>query len=203
MAAGRGLHSRLVAILKVGLPLLALLLLASLFLISPDDGLEGELVFSQGDLAALGSGLRITRPTFSGMTRGEDPFRFTAELVVPDAAPPTRAEVTGLSGEIDFAGGPGVAVAAETAELDIEAQRMALDGAVRVETTDGYRVTAPAMDVDLRGGVLEAAGPVETVGPMGSITAGSLRIAPGEAGPPVISFGDGVRLVYRPAGASE
>ncbi len=198
MAQGRGLHSRLVAVLKVGLPLVALLLLASLFLIPPDDRLEGELVFSRGDIAALGSGLRITRPTFSGMTRDEDPFRFTADLVVPDAAPPTRAAVTGLSGTMEFEGGPGVSLASQTAELDLEASRIALEGAVRLETTDGYRMTAPAMDVDLGAGVLEAVGPVETEGPMGRIEAGLLRIAPGPEGPRVISFGDGVRLVYRP-----
>lgn len=197
MAAAGGLHSRLVAILKIGLPLIALLALASLFLISPEDRLEGELIFSRGDLDELGSGLQIIRPTLSGMTRAEDPFRFTAEMVMPDAVPPTRAEVARLRGTMDFLRGPGVSLAAETASLDLEAQRMTLGGGVRIETSDGYATEAPTMEVDLRGGTLDAPGPVETTGPMGEIAAGSLRIAPGPAGPHGISFGNGVRLVYR------
>ena len=53
--------------------------------------LGGNVVFSPGDVEALGSGLRIDNPTFTGTTEGGDRFRFTAELVEPDAAPPQRA----------------------------------------------------------------------------------------------------------------
>ena len=58
------------------------------FLVQTDDRLGGDLVFSPGDVEALGEGLRIANPTFTGTTRGQDTFRFTADLVVPDAAPP-------------------------------------------------------------------------------------------------------------------
>ena len=79
MAAGPGLYSRVVAVLKVGLPLVAVGLLASLFLVQTDDRLGGNVVFSPGDVEALGSGLSINNPTFTGTTRGEDRFRFTAD----------------------------------------------------------------------------------------------------------------------------
>ena len=46
MAAGPGLHSRVVAILKVGLPLVALALLSGLFLAQPDDRLEAPAASS-------------------------------------------------------------------------------------------------------------------------------------------------------------
>ena len=102
MAAGPGLYSRVVAVLKVGLPLIALALLAGLFLAPREE--ERGVVFSPGDVEAFGEGLRISNPTFTGTTRGDDRFRFTAELVVPDAAPPERAAIerpagTNLGGE--------------------------------------------------------------------------------------------------------
>lgn len=205
VAVGAGFHSRAVAILKVGLPLVALGLLSALFLIPYEDGPRGELVFTKGDMAALGSGLRISGPTFTGVTRGEDRFRFTADLVVPDAAPPTRASISNLSGNVEFTSGLRVDLTAETAEADIEGQRLELLGDVGIETSDGYKATAPRMDLDLRSGVLEAAGPVEAHGPMGEIVAGSLRIAPGTGAGAgrMISFGNGVRLVYRPPGGAE
>ena len=84
-------------------------MLAALFLIQTEDRLgAGELVFSRADLAALGSGLRVTNPIFTGATESEDRFRFTAEVVVPDAAPPTRAAITAPAGELDCGGGPTI-----------------------------------------------------------------------------------------------
>lgn len=205
--AGPGLYSRVVAVLKVGLPLIAVAMLAGLFFISEDGRPGGELVFSPADLAALGSGMRVTRPVFSGVTETEDRFRFTAAEVTPDAAPPTRADVRELSGRIDFADGPGVDLSAETASLDLERQAMTLRGAVRAVTTDGYDLAADTVDVDLRAGGLVATGSVTGAGPMGDIAAGRLTVSPpeGETGDDArrFLFEERVRLVYVPPPRAE
>jgi len=212
MRAGAGggpdLRSRLVAILKVGLPLVALGMLSALFLIQNDDGLGGgELSFSEGDMAALGSGLRVTNPTLTGTTEANDRFRFTADFVVPDAAPPTRATMTRLAGEMHLTDGRAVDLKAAMGELDIRSQRLRLGGTVRIDTSDGYSLRSEAMTVDLRAGVLEASDAVETEGPMGRIDAGTLRVEPSgtegdKEGPRLISFGNGVRLIYHPPSPS-
>jgi lipopolysaccharide export system protein LptC len=209
MAIGPGLYSRVVAILKVGLPLVALGMLSALFLIQTDDRLGPGIRFTEGDMDALGSGLRISNPTFTGTTRGEDSFSFTAELVVPDAAPPTRASITAPTGELALSGGPVVALRAATGELDIEAQELALAGEVRIETSDGFEIAAERVTLDLRAGRLEAGGEggVATEGPLGRIDSGTLGIAP--AGPEAageprrFSFGGGVRVLYDPPPESE
>ena len=54
MPLGPDLYSRVVAILKVGLPLTAVAMLAGLFLNSQDRRGGGELVFSPADLELLG-----------------------------------------------------------------------------------------------------------------------------------------------------
>jgi lipopolysaccharide export system protein LptC len=199
MANGRGWHSRIVAILKLGLPLVALGLLSALFLVQTDDRIGG-VVFSQGDVEALGSGLQITNPTFTGTTRGQDRFRFTAAQVVPDAAPPQRAAITTLAGTIDLHNGPSVTVQADTGDLDIPTQRLDLSGKVTIETSDGYRIDADKATLDLRAGAFVAGDHVLSRGPLGRITSGSLHVAPaatsGEARR--FSFGNGVRLLYDP-----
>ncbi|MER2508172.1 LPS export ABC transporter periplasmic protein LptC [Amaricoccus sp.] len=201
---GRDLRSRIVAILKVGLPLVALGMLSALFLIQGEDGPAGGAIqFSEGDMAALGSGLRVTNPTLTGTTEAEDRFRFTADLVVPDAAPPTKATMTRLTGEMRLADGPTVDLTAATGELDIASQRLSLGGKVRIDTSDGYGLRSEAMTVDLGKGVMEATEAVSTEGPMGRIDAGTLRVEPagtkgGKEGPRLISFGNGVRLIYHP-----
>ena len=134
-----------------------------------DDRLGGNLIFSRGDIAALGDGLRISNPTFTGTTRGEDSFRFTAELVEPDAAPPERAKITTLAGEIALHNGPAVDVDAATGDLDIPTQRLDLTGQVRIETSDGYQIRAEKVTLDLRAGSLVAGDAVESTGPLGRI----------------------------------
>jgi len=200
MAAGPSLHSRVVAVLKVGLPLVALGMLASLFLVQTDDRLGGDLVFSPGDVEALGQGLRVTNPTFTGTTRGQDTFRFTADLVEPDAAPPERALITRLAGEILFHGGPVAGIEADKGDLHVPTERLDLAGNVRIRTSEGYRMVAEQATLDLKAGSLIAGNAVETTGPLGRINSGSLTISPaaesGEARR--FSFGNDVRLVYNP-----
>ncbi|HRO10362.1 LPS export ABC transporter periplasmic protein LptC [Amaricoccus sp.] len=200
MAVGPGLHSRVVAVLKVGLPLVAVGLLASLFLVQTDDRLAGNVVFSPGDVEALGSGLRIDNPTFTGTTSGNDRFRFTAALVEPDAAPPERARITTLAGTLQLHNGPEVTVSAERGDLDIPTQRLDLSGQVVITTSDGYRLAADKATIDLRAGAFVAGDEVLTTGPLGEITSGSLHVAPAAATGEArrFSFSDGVRLVYDP-----
>lgn len=205
MATGPGLHSRIVAILKVGLPLVAVGLLASLFLVQPDGRLGGNVVFSSGDVDALGSGLQITNPTFTGTTRSDDRFRFTAAKVVPDAAPPKRAAISELSGTLDLKDGPEITLSAREGDLDIPTQRLDISGDVIITTSDGYRMATDRATIELRAGALVASGQVTSTGPLGEITSGTLHVAPstesGEARR--FSFSDGVRVVYDPADPSQ
>ena len=205
MAGARDLYSRLVAVLKVALPLVALGMLSALFLAPGDDRPGGDLVFSRADLAALGSGLRISDATFSGRTRGEDVFRFPAVSGVPDAAPPSRAQITDLAGSMDLVGGPTVTLTAAGGDLDIAEQRLRLAGAIDIETSDGFRVRTEAMEIDLRAGRLDAGTPVLTEGPMGRIEAATLTITPADDSGDSrrFLFGNGVRVLYDPSASTD
>jgi lipopolysaccharide export system protein LptC len=200
MANGPGLHSRVVAVLKLGLPLVAVGLLAALFLVQTDDTIGGGVMFSRGDVDALGSGLRITNATFTGTTESEDRFRFTADEVVPDAAPPERAAITRLAGTVELKDGPVVTLAADTGDLHIPTQRLDMAGAVTITTSDGYRMLADKATLDLKAGTLVAGDAVETSGPLGQITSRNLLVMPaaptGDA--QRFSFAGGVRLIYDP-----
>lgn len=199
------LRSRVVAILKVGLPLVALALLSTLFLMHSDDGFQGGgISFTHGDMEALGEGLSVDNPILTGTSANNDRFRFTADRVIPDAAPPTRADMTRLAGDIELARGTRINLSAPTGAFDITNQRIALTGPVLIDTSDGYHMNAETMDIDLAQGVLEARQDVETKGPIGTITSGTLRIEPKNPESDdtrLISFGNGVRLIYLPSAA--
>ncbi|WP_424930346.1 LPS export ABC transporter periplasmic protein LptC [Amaricoccus tamworthensis] len=200
MAEGPDLYSRFVAISKIVLPLTAIALLAGLFLIKSDDDFGGEITFSQSDLEQFGKGLRISNPVFSGFTKSRDAFQFTADLVVPDAAPPQHAEITSLSGKIDYVNGRTITVESNSANLDIPGQMLDLNGDVSLGTSDGYGVSAPRLSLNLGNGTLKGDERVQTKGPVGQIDSGSLEIRPSSSDSQsrIFSFGKGVRLVYDP-----
>lgn len=204
MALRPEVHSRVVTILKLGLPLVALALVASVFLVQTEDRLGGTIAFSQSDLAELGDGLSLRNSVFTGTTRSNDRFRFTAALVVPDAAPPKRATITTLDGRLDLTDGPTVTLLADTGDLDIPSQRLDIAGNVHITSSDGYDLTADKGTIDLVSGSFVAGDTVRTTGPVGAITAGNLHVTPdaatGEARR--FSFSNGVHVVYDPPNPS-
>lgn len=198
VAKGLGVHSRVVTVLKVGLPLLALGLMSALFLFSIRDDFESEPIFSDADLEAFSEGLQVSRPTLSGRTRGNETFRFIAEAAIPDGAPPTRVAIRDLTGSFTFMDGQEIEVTARAADLDLAGDVMELQQHVTVSSSDGYQISAEIMRLELRPGTIDAEGAVHAVGPMGEIWSETLEIVPSTKDPNrrVISFGRGVRLLY-------
>ena len=143
---GRGLHSRVVAILKVGLPLVALgLLLGALPRSSPTTAPAAASCSRPATSRRSAAASRISNPTFTGTTRGEDRFRFTA------AHGRARRRAAAAGGDhpaqpatSSWRDGPTVAVSAATGDLDIPTQRLDLAGEVEIATSDGYRIARRA-----------------------------------------------------------
>ncbi|MEC9432264.1 MAG: LPS export ABC transporter periplasmic protein LptC [Pseudomonadota bacterium] len=182
---GTGGYSRLVRWLKIGLPLLALALLSSLFLIPQDKVFEGGLVYSTADLISLGEGLQVTNPRIEGATAAGEPFVVEADSATPDGPDPSLVELARVRGAFEQGAGEAareIRLTAETGRLRPREQALSLSGAVRLETSDGYVVTTDRVSADLRAGRAEAPGPVRAEGPQGSIEAGSFRAERGPHG---------------------
>ena len=76
-------YSRTVAYLKVLLPLTALALLSTLFLISRGIDTEAVIPFAQKDIEERMRGQQLTAPFFSGTTSGGDEIMVTASTARP------------------------------------------------------------------------------------------------------------------------
>ena len=79
-ARARSGYSSLVRWLKVLLPLMAVALIAAIFL-SPQGG-SGSL--PPAEVARLAAGLQVENPVFKGTTDDGEPFEVTATVAVPD-----------------------------------------------------------------------------------------------------------------------
>jgi lipopolysaccharide export system protein LptC len=209
-------YSRVVRGLKVGLPLLALALLSAIFLLPREQAFDGGLVYTDADLLALGEGLAVENPRIEGATTDGEPFVVEADRAVPDSPDPAQVDLEDV--RATFAqDGRRIRLSARAGTLRPRDQTLALEGDVRLETSDGYRVETEAIRADLAAGSAVSPGRVLAEGPQGSIEAGAFRarrvreLPEGEAPEALdgLSPGDylwfekGVRVRWRPARPGE
>ena len=197
-----GVYSRWVGILKIGLPLIAVGLLSTVFLVQREDTFEGGLVFTKVDLATLGDGLTISNPRFSGLTDAGDTFTLSAARAVPDSSRPKIVEMTDISADYSQSGGMSVtATAAQGVALMVE-QTLELAGGLTALTNTDYEFNAEGGLFDLRSGAFESAGQVRIIGPGQQLIAGKMRVTtPDNGDNQIFLFENGVRMTYDPQAA--
>lgn len=188
--------------LKIALPLLAAGTLALIFLGSRDNVGE-RLGLSPEDRAALGEGLRLFSPTFTGATERGEPYALTADWALPDGPNPEKIDLSGLEGRINMADGREVIASAPEGQFRPKARGLTLSGGVEIDSSDGYSVRAESAELDGVARILTSDSPIEAWGPSGRIKAGSMRATRDELGNDVVRFDGGVRLVFRPDGARD
>jgi lipopolysaccharide export system protein LptC len=199
MAADR--HTRLVGWLKVALPLLALALLATLFLVSDQIDPEDALPYAEVDVVDRAREPRMTAPSYAGTTSDGASLTLTADEARP-ATGEAPAEAQGVMLELKTPDGGRTEIRAAAVEIDRAAQEMVLSGGVTVATETGYRLDTAEILARMDRSGLESRGAVTATGPVGELIAGGMLLSqdlqtPGDY---VLVFNQGVRLVYRPGG---
>lgn len=190
-------HSTLVVWAKTLLPLGAIALLSTLFLIARLRPVEDPSI-PFADLDALARDEQVSAPAFSGVADDGSILAITARSARPGTGSQNSLSLQDVRGTVDAPGGRRITFAAGDGVLRTEAGSARFSGPVTMETTGGYSITAGTLLVDLDGGQLEAEGPVTAEAPYGSLTAGRLVAETPEGGGARVIFQGGVRLVYRP-----
>ena len=195
-------YSRLVRVLRLALPLGALALLSSLFLLW-ESREPGRLPYSDIDIDALLRLPSLTRPTFTGVTSDGATIRLTAD----SASPGSDGGAAGAAAasprlEIRTQAGQTVTATATEARIDPAGQLLLLSGGFGVETDIGYAVQGEALLAALNQTRLESLRPVTAQGPQGTIDAGRFVLDRDPVGATaLLHFKGGVKLLYRPKAA--
>ena len=192
-------YSRLVAFLKVVLPLAALALLSSLFLLSRSVDPTDTLPYGDGQLPdRLRGGQVMTEPFFSGQTDQGEEILFTADAVRPGEGG-EGASATAMRGQIALQGGNVVAMMSDSGQFLPESDLATLSGDVEFNTSSGYQLRSEELRSSLSGLAVESPGAVRGSAPIGNLQAGrmELRRDPG-TGQAQLLFTNGVKLVYDP-----
>ena len=194
-------HSTAVAWLKVLLPLAALGILSTLFLVSRTINPDDAIPFAEVDVEDRIREPRVTAPTWAGMTEDGSALTVTAAEARPAGAAGDDANATALRAVLDLPGGGRADLQAATGRLDLAANRLVVEGGVVITTSTGYTLRTAALDAALDRTGLTAPGTIEGDGPGGHLTAGSMELTATGDTPQryVMVFKNGVRLLYQPA----
>ena len=204
MAWSDSFHTHFVAWAKIILPVAALGLLSTLFLISRSVDPTANIPVAQIDLEQRAGELGVTNPSFAGVTAGGDQVRFDAARAKPDAQDPDRMQASAVVARIRLLGGAVIDITSDEADMYQRDATATLTGDVHVTTSTGYDIRTDTLRARYDELLAETDGPVHGTGPEGVLTAGRMRLAADEAtGDAYLLFTDGVELVYKPGGIEE
>lgn len=194
-------HSRVVGWLKVALPLAALAILSTLFLLADRIDPEDALPYAEVDVEDLAREPRMTAPTYAGTTSDGASLTLSADEARPEAEG-KPASLAGLRLELVTPDGSTTALSAASAVMDEAAELILMSGGVSVTTTTGYEVETAEIAARLDRSGLESRGEVTATGPAGSIRADGMVLSQDNQTPGsyVLVFKGDVRLVYQPGG---
>ena len=192
-------HSRLVGWLKVALPLSALALLSTLFLLADRIDPNAAIRYAEVDVEDLAREPRMTAPTYAGTTEDGAALTLSASEARPEAdgAP---AKAAGLRLELATPDGGRMDLLAAEAVMEDAARQVLMSGGVTLTTSSGYRLETAEVAAKLDRTGLESRAPVVATGPAGEIRAESMVLSQDNRTPGayVLVFKGGVRLVYQP-----
>jgi lipopolysaccharide export system protein LptC len=194
--AGDG-YSRMVAWMKILLPLLALAILSTLFLVSRTIDPTQSIPYADVDVEGLARDQRIGAPAYSGMTEDGAAIRIAAERARPEDGG-KRMIAIAPSARIDLPGGRSITIAAAAGSIDQTSGIAALEGHAVIASSDGYRVETDSLTARLDRTGMDSGGPVTGTAPFGDLTAGKLVLVQSADGGYVLRFEGGVKLIYRP-----
>jgi lipopolysaccharide export system protein LptC len=193
-------YSLLVAWLKIVLPLIALAILSSLFLLSRQIDPAAVLPASDPGLADRLREPRLTEPVFTGVTPDGSAVTVTAVEMRPLPGSLTEGTARTLTVRVETPGGNIATLAAPKGQLDTAAKTLALSGGVTIVTADGYSLAAPDMDASMATSELNATGGVTGESPFGTIRSRMMYVTrnPDHPDTQIVDFIGDVRLLYLP-----
>lgn len=201
-AAGSGDGwSRLVAWLKVVLPLAALGALSTLFLLSDRIDPGDALPFAEVDVEERLREPRMTEPTYAGVTEDGSSIEVTAAEARPAQDGVKGQSAVDVIGVLTTPDGVVTNLVADAADLPLDQDEVVFTGNVVLDHETGYRVRTEKMTASLLRTDVRSDVPVVADGPLGQITADTMRLTQDGAGGDgyLLVFNGNVKLIYQPS----
>jgi len=198
MAQSIASYSRVVAWLKILLPVSALALLSTLFLFSRAIDPDQSIPFATVDVKQLAREPRITAPEFSGMTADGAAITISASSAKTDPTNLDDGTIDRLTAEFQTPDGAEITARANQGAIE-DAKIVRLEGDVQIDTSSGYRISTRELVSDLDKTLITSEGAVVATGPVGEIQAGKMVVnLENETGTSMLIFKNGIKVLYDP-----
>ena len=202
MASYDDAYSRLIFWLKVTLPLIALAILSTLFLVSRAIDPSQPIRFADVDVDVSAREQIIGGPTFSGVTIDGAAITVSAASAKPGLYGSEGVIANDLRASIVTPGGIEIIITARFGKIDSVSQTAELVDDVVLETSTGYLIQTGRIVTSLAATEIFSGGTITASGPLGQIIAGQMvlrqKFDQKLKSTYELVFKNGVKLIYDP-----
>lgn len=194
-------HTQLIGWLKIVLPLVALVILSTLFLVARTVDPDDAIPYAEVDVEERLREPRMTSPTYAGVTNDGAALTVTADEARPAASDGAGASATTLHGLLETPDGARTEVTAGAGRIDPAARQILLSGGVVVTSSTGWQVQGDTLTADMDATDIAVPTSVIATGPAGVVTADMMRLTQNaeQDGSYLLVFNGAVKLIYQPA----
>jgi lipopolysaccharide export system protein LptC len=186
-------HDRLVRVTKLALPLLILGLLVVLAIAPFDRRGDASFILDKNKVSAASERMRVEAARYTGTDAKGQKFAIDANRAIQPTSDRPIVDIEGMRARLDLERGP-TSIVAVNAHYNIDEQKIAVDGPVKVSGPDGYRLETRDVGINLKNRNLASRGPVSGEMKLGHFEAGRISA---DLGTHEVVLDKGVRLKIR------
>jgi lipopolysaccharide export system protein LptC len=183
-------HDRLVHWSKIALPSAVGALVAILALAPLDKQSDVSFILDKKKVENAPERMRVEAARYTGTDNKGQQFIMVANRAIQHSSDVPVVDIQGMFARLEMTQGP-LLIGANRGRYNLDTQKVAIDGPVKVAGPDGYRLATRDVSVDLKQRQLASAGPVAGQMRLGRFQAGQLHA---DLGDRTVVLDGGVRL---------
>ena len=183
-------HDRFVRLLKFGLPAVVICLVLLLAIAPFGQKSEVSFLLDKNKADKAQERMLVEQARYSGTDDKGQPFEIAANQAVQQSSAVRVVDINGMNARVGLDQGP-VSISAATGRYDLDAQKVAVPGGVKVRDANGYHLDTSGVNIDMKAKQLDSSGPVNGTMRLGQFSGGHLSA---DLGNRTVTISGGARL---------
>jgi len=186
-------HDRLVRFAKIALPSAVGVVIAFLAMAPLENRGDVSFILDKNEVENVPERMRVEQARYTGEDNRGQKFQITANRALQRTSEQPIVDIWGMLARFGLSQGP-VTVAANQGQYNLDEQKVAVPGPVRVNGPEGEQLVTRNVTVDLKKNTMTSQGGVAGRMELGQFQASSLR-ADLNSGPVVLDGGTRLKIV--------
>jgi lipopolysaccharide export system protein LptC len=167
-------HDRIIRWTKILLPSLVGILLAILALAPLEKKGDVSFILDKKKVQSAPERMRVESAQYTGTDNKGQQFVMVANRAIQQSSDTPLVDIHGMFAKLAQSQGP-VLISADKGRYNLDTQRVAIDGPVKVAGSDGFQLNTSNVLVDLNDRLLASEGPAEGALRLGKFRANHIR----------------------------